>query len=425
MPRAANGHYNSSGASQRKRKRKKQTLEKESKAEVFAVMAEQAGMAFDPERLERGFGCILSRYEWAFRSIRNLIPWEVLKLLRMGSQMRWFHGQIEPRELLEKRRATVREKAETSHQADLLYARQRGLLQWIPESVPDDFECPFTGNAADKRKLLSVGDPTGDGHDSLVIYRTGNHGKWYIAKEVWDGSVDCDGRRLGVDIQAPEYGERSVTRKLGGQTPGIPYRGTPGYSGQPGKPAIRAEQAPRPSPVGDEMIITTKVGFHSESEARNQAMIMVLRKGVLGPEYVNLRRASRLSGGAPEPQIVVGTPPRHNVPVDRHFVTPKEQNRDLGDGQVILPNIPVPLEIAVEQGLVSATMPIHQTAGHTSRTLKPVSLRRKRRRKRKKEADSPDIREMVSASTKLAKKEQEEKQVKLAIVCDLVTLLSE
>ncbi len=421
MPRVANGHYNSSGASQRKRKHKKQTLEEESKAEVFAVMAEQNGMAFDPERPERGFGCILSGYEWAFRSIRNLIPWEVLKLLRMGSQMRWFHGQIEPRELLEKRRATVREKAETSHQADLLYARQRGLLQWIPESVPDDFECPFTGNAADKRKLLSVGDPNGDGHDSLVIYRTGNHGKWYIAKEVWDGSVDCDGRRLGVDIQAPEYGERSVTRKLGGQTPGIPYRGTPGYSGQPGKPAIRAEQAPRPSPVGDEMIIATKVGYHSESEARNQAMLMVLRHGVLGPEYTNLRRASRLSGGAPEPQIIVGTPPRWNVPVDRHFVTPAGPDEE---GQLFL-DIPVPLVVAIQEGMASPTLPIHQTAGNTLRPKQPVSLRRKRRRKRKKEADSPDIREMVSASTKLAKKEQEEKQVKLAIVCDLVTLLSE
>jgi hypothetical protein len=290
--------------------------------------------------------------------------------------------------------------------------------------VPDDFECPFTGNAADKRKLLSVGDPTGDGHESLVIYRTGHHGKWYIALEKWDGSVDCDGQRLGVEIQAPEYGERSVTRQLGGQTPGIPYRGTPGHSGQPGKPAIREEKAPRPSPVGDEMIITTKVGYHSESEARNQAMLMVLRQGVLGAEYTNLRRASRLSGGAPEPQVVVATPPRHNVPVERNFVAPKDRNVDLGDGQFLLPGGPIPLLDAIAVGAVSPTLPVHQTAGHTSRSEGAVSLRRKRRRKRKKEADSPDIREMVTASTKLAREEQEEERIKRVFVLDLVTFLS-
>ena len=361
MPRKSKGQP--SGAERRKSKRERAQMEAEVREEMFHRLAEQNGLEYRPDR---GFRILLDWYEWCLRTARTAIP----KALKMGSAMAWFYEQIEAREQYEERQATRREDAETRHAANLQYARARGLLQWVPQPVPDDFVCPYTGNVADKRKILSIGDPDSEAHDTLVSYRTGHRGRWYIAREIWDGSVDTKGNRLNVQIEQVPFGEVSVIRPLGAPVPGIPNRGIAGFSGQSGRPIPQSETGPRPDPIDSDVVVESREGYYSEKDATREAMLHVL-SGLLGKEYVDLRRRSRMRGGA-----------RHNIRI--------EASAPGADTPV---EVPADLIARIVEGQASPTIPQHLWGGEVVVANAPHV--RKERRARKKPEDSEQIVDLV------------------------------
>lgn len=357
MPRKANGQAN--GSARRKRKRERAREENELREQVFHRMAEQNGLEYQPGR---GFRVLLDWYEWCLRTARTQIP----KMLKMGSAMGWFYEQIEARERFEEKKATRREEAETQHEANLQYARARGLLQWVSQPVPDDFVCPYTGIVADKRKILSIGEPDSDAHDTLVSYRTGHRGRWYIAREVWDGTVDCNGNRLGVEIHPVPFGECTVTRPLGAPVPGLPNRGITGFSGQSGTPPPLSERGPRPDPIDPDVIVKTREGYRSEKVAIKAAMVHVL-SGMMGLEHADLTRRSRLRGGARQGRRIEASAPGAETPV------------------------PVPADLIdhIVNGKASPTIPRHLWGGEVVVANAPHV--RKEGRNRRKPEDSEDI----------------------------------
>lgn len=96
---------------------------------------------------------------------------------------------------LAEKRETKRDLRELSAERDLQHAEERQLLRWIPQPVPRD--------ASDWQVKRSVLAGTG-----FVCYlenlgespETGGveKGRWYIAKEVWDGTYSKSGDRFGV-----------------------------------------------------------------------------------------------------------------------------------------------------------------------------------------------------------------------------------
>jgi hypothetical protein len=303
--------------------------------------------------------------------------------LLMGSAFGWLYEHIQGYEAGEKKRTSKREEAEKLAENNLFEAACKQLHQWIPQPVPDDFVCPYTGNAVDKRKILATGAkhekidgaaPSErksylySGHDTLVVYRTGFRGQWYVAREIWDGAKDSEDNRMGVDIQKVPFGEVTVTRQLGVQSPGLPHRGVKGYSGQPGRPILRdqSDRPPRPGPMDPNEVFQTRTGYRAEADARKQAMLYVLssmvrgeRAAIMGMEHVDLTRAKRLRGGARRKAEVHVSPPASETPGERH----------------------------------TATIPAHLWSGEVVEDNAPRIV--KKRRVRKKLEDSEEIREII------------------------------
>jgi hypothetical protein len=351
-------------------------MERELREARFRAMAEQNGLEYDPRR---GFGVVLDMYEYALRQIRQsrfarFTGFQIPRDLLIGSAMGWLYERILGFEKGEEERKTKRQEAESKHQDLLFEAAIKQLHQWIPQPVPDDFACPYTGDAVDKRKILATGarhkkvgkSTVYDGHNTLVIYRTGHRGQWYVAREIWDGGRDHHGNRSGVQIEKVPFGEVTMLRKLGSDGPGIPYRGTTGYSGQPGRPSIRMESGPRPS-LDEDYIIPVKSGYHSEADARKQAMLWILsphirgdKAEIMGRRHVNLRRASRMRGGARQGvEVMASAPYQTETPMER----------------------------------LSPTLPAHPWGGEIVEAKAP--LVHKERRKVKDPADSEEIRSVI------------------------------
>lgn len=348
MPRKAGGHNNPSH--KRARKRSRQQLSQEMRYVRFNTMAEQNGLEFESHGSNMGFRARRDPYEWAIAHAEAngvIFP----HMLLMGSAMGWLYEAILGYEAGEELRKTSRQDAEDKYEDLLQDAAMRGLHQWIPQPVPDDFVCPYTGVSADKRKILATGvrydridgaTPAEKesyvyaGHESYVVYRAEHRGGWYIAREIWDGSRDSDGNRLGVKIEKLPFGEAKIQRQLGADAPGLPFRGVKGYSGQPGRPASRdqSDRPPRPAPLGDNVVYKTTKGYDVEIEARKQAMIHIfslfvgkdsdgspIPAAVMGMQHVNLRRASRMRGGARRASHVLASPPASDVLGQRHAIT--------------------------------------------------------------------------------------------------------
>jgi hypothetical protein len=268
--------------------------------------------------------------------------------LLMGSAFGWLYEHIAGYEAGEKKRTSKREEAEKLAENNLFEAACKQLHQWIPQPVPDDFVCPYTG--------------------TLVVYRTGFRGQWYVAREIWDGAKDSEDNRMGVDIQKVPFGEVTVTRQLGVQSPGLPHRGVKGYSGQPGRPILRdqSDRPPRPGPMDPNEVFQTRTGYRAEADARKQAMLYVLssmvrgeRAAIMGMEHVDLTRAKRLRGGARRKAEVHVSPPASETAGERH----------------------------------TATIPAHLWSGEVVEDNAPRIV--KKRRVRKKLEDSEEIREII------------------------------
>lgn len=347
MPRKSGGRNNPSHKRARKRTREQLTLAM--REARFHAMAKQNGLFFESHGKVGGFRARLDMYEWAVRHARK-VKAELPRELLMGSAMGWLLEHIEGYEAGENKRETKRQKAEENHADKLFEAAAKRLNQWIPQPVPDDFECPYTGVVADKRKILATGvryeriegaSPSKkdsylySGHETLVVYRTGHRGKWYVAREIWDGTSDSDGNRVGVKIESVSFGDVEVTRSHSGKSPGLPYRGVKGHSGQAGRPILREQSGTAPSPI--EGTFTTRVGYDTEVDARKQAQLNVYSvfvsedvKGkrkltkpaaVMGKEHVDLRRASRMRGGARTLTELRASAPYSNKPGERHTIT--------------------------------------------------------------------------------------------------------
>lgn len=375
MPRKSGGRNNPSHKRARKRTREQLTLAM--REARFHAMAEQNGLVYEPHGERRGFRARLDMYEWAVNHARK-VKAELPRALLMGSAMGWLYEHIAGYEAGEKARETRRETAEQNHADNLFEAALKKLHQWIPQPVPDDFECPYTGVVADKRKILATGakyeqiegaSPSKkdsylySGHDTLVLYRTGHRGKWYVARETWGGLADRNGDRVGVEIEGVSFGDVKVTRGYG-QSPGLPYRGVKGHSGQAGRPIMREQTGTRPGPM--EGSYQTRVGYDTEADARKQAMLFIVSTMVgekagqaMGPEHVDLRRASRMRGGARQPEQMQVSPPASETTGVRH----------------------------------TATIPAHLWSGEVVEDNAPRIV--KKRRVRKKPEDSEKIRDLV------------------------------
>lgn len=377
MPRKAAGRNNPSH--KRARKRAREQMDREIRNARFHMMAEQNGLIYDSRR---GFGVCLDLYEYVLRAIRRGkvdIPRDLL----IGSAMGWLYEQILGFQKGEEKRATAREDAETKHEDLLFEAAQKQLHQWVPQPVPDDFVCPYTGDTVDKRKILATGaryktvngKTVYDGHESIVVYRTGHRGDWYTARETWDGGRDGQGNRVGVQVEKIPCGEVTVTRKLGREAPGLPWRGVRGYSGQPGRPAVREHLGPSPFADDDivDSIIEQKSGYKTEADARKQAMLWILsplirgeKAEIMGREHVHLRRAARMRGGVRRGVELRASAPAADTPMER--LTP--------------------------------TIPPHQWGGEIVEDKAPHI--RKERRKVKQAADSDEIRTVISENRRKA-----------------------
>jgi len=381
MPRKSSGHNNPSH--KRERKRVAERMDSAMREARFNTMAAQNMGEFDPVRC--GFRQRLDIYEWALRHALRLGV-EIPRLLRMGSAMGWLNEHISGYEAGEKQRVTAREEAETKHEDKLFEAFTKRLHQWIPQPVPDDFECPYTGLPADKRKILATGtryerrdgatpSERGShlygGHDTIVLYKTGHRGKWHTAREIWSGARDSQGNRVEVTIEQTPFGEVNVTRQLGAQAPGLPYRGPKGYSGQVGRPILREEAGPRPDVIDPRRVVQTRVGFDTEADARKQAMLYIisafagrsedgpLPAAVMGREHIDLRRAKRMRGGARTREEMQVSPPASETSGERH----------------------------------TATIPAHLWSGEIVQDDAPRIV--KKRRVRKKSEDSDEVRNLI------------------------------
>lgn len=327
MPRRSGGRNNPSH--RRARKRVREDLTKALRDHHFRMMAEQNGLVYDQSC---GFRARLDVYEWALRHARRA-GIEIPHDLQMGSAMGWLLEHIQGWEAGESARITARQEAEASHEDLIFEAAIKQLLRWIPQPVPDDFVCPYTGaDTVDKRKILASGTRhqriEGEtpsertsyvyaGHDTLVVYRAGHRGKWYIAREIWDGTVDSDGNRLGVVLSALDFGEVTVVRRFAAPTPGLPWPGVAGHSGQTGRPILREQSAPR-FDHPDIETVAVKTGYDCEADARKQAMMQVCTAAaVMGKKHVNLRRASRMRGGAREKAHLRVSAPASETPGER------------------------------------------------------------------------------------------------------------
>lgn len=378
MPRKAGGRNNPSHKRARKREREQMGLAMRELR--FNTLAAQSGLVYEPHGPYAGLRARLDVYEWALRHAKRL-GLEIPQALRMGSAMGWLHEHILGYEAGESVRVTKREEAEKRHENDLFEAAQKQLHQWIPQPVPDDFVCPYTGVAADKRKILATGvkylrmdgaNPSEQGsyvyagHETFVVYHTGHRGKWYIAREIWDGALDSEGNRVGVIIEQVSFGEVTVHRQLGAPVPGLPFAGVKGHSGQSGRPILREQSDPRPDPLDPRRVIETKVGYDHELDARTQAVLYIIsasirgeKAQVMGLEHVDLRRSSRLRGGAPRPSHMLVSAPASETPGERH----------------------------------TATIPAHLWSGEIVEDRPPRRV--KSRRKRKKPEDSEAIRNLI------------------------------
>jgi len=327
MPRKSGGRNNPSH--KRARKRVRERLTQALRDHRFKLMATQNGLVYDPVR---GFRARLDPYEWALRHARRMgveMPYD----LKMGSAMGWLMEHIEGWEAGEAARVTAREEAEAAHEDLIFEAAVKQLHQWVPQPVPGDFKCPYTGNDnVDKRKILASGtrhqrvegkSPSERasyvyaGHDTLVVYRTGHRGRWYVAREIWDGEIDSEGNRVNVVLESLDFGEVHVTRQMGAPAPGLPWRGVPGYSGQSGRPILREHLGPRPD-TPDIEVVEVKTGYECEADARKQAMLQILTAAAaMGKQHVDLRRASKMRGGARQKTHMRVSAPASETPSER------------------------------------------------------------------------------------------------------------
>lgn len=348
MPRKAGGRNNPSHKRDRKRSRKE--LDHAMREVRFHTLAEQNGLVYESKGLFAGFRARLDTYEWAVAHAREngvTLPHALL----MGSAFGWLYEAILGYEAGEKARKTKRQDAEDRHEDLLQDAAQKSLHQWIPQPVPDDFVCPYTDLAVDKRKILATGvryeridgaTPAEKesyvyaGHETYVVYRAGHRVGWYAVREIWGGELDSDGNRLNVIVERLPFGEAKITRRLGADAPGLPYRGPKGHSGQPGRPVLRdqSDRPPMPGLMDPRLVFETTKGYEKEVWACKAVMLHILSlfvgkdkdgnpkpAAVMGEQHVNLRRASRMRGGARRASHVLVSPPASEKPGARPTAT--------------------------------------------------------------------------------------------------------
>jgi hypothetical protein len=335
MPRKAGGKNNPSHKKARKRIREQ--LSREVRTVQFHTMAARNNLVFEPSGPYAGFRAYYDPYEWTIARGENK-QFSFPQMLLMGSAMSWLYEAILGYEAGEEKRKTKRHDAEDRHEDLLQDAAQKGLHQWIPQPVPDDFECPYTGVAADKRKILATGvrykriegatpaekeSYVYDGHATFVVYKAEHRGGWYAVREIWKGHRDSEGNRVGVKIEELSFGQAKGTRPLGVPAPGLPYRGVKGYSGQPGKPILpdHSDRKPRPGLLDPSVVFETARGYEKEVDARKAVMLHMLSAvvrdkngklvpaAVMGNQNTNARRASRMRGGARQATALTAHPP--------------------------------------------------------------------------------------------------------------------
>lgn len=336
MPRRAGGKNNPSHKKERKRIREQ--LSRTIRSAQFHTMAVQNGLVFESSGPFAGFRAYYDPYEWTIARGENK-QFSFPHMLLMGSAMGWLYDAILGYEAGEDVRKTKRHEAEDRYEDLLQDAAQKGLHQWIPQPVPDDFECPYTGVAADKRKILATGvrykriegaTPAEkesylyDGHETFVVYRAQHRGGWYAVREVWKGHRDSEGNRIGVKIEELPFGQARVIRQLSVPAPGLPYRGVKGYSGQAGRPILpdHSDRKPRPGLYDPSVVFETARGYEQEVFARKAVMLHILsvfvrdKKGklveaaVMGLQNTDAKRASRMRGGARQATALSAHPPK-------------------------------------------------------------------------------------------------------------------
>lgn len=423
MPRSAGGRNNPSHKKERKRTREQldqETHEANADARHRAVVASSSpssGLVYEPSGPYAGFRAYYDPYEWTIahgESRRFKFP----HMLLMGSAFGWLYEAILGYEAGEKTRKSKREEAEGKHEANLQEAAQKGLHQWIPQPVPDDFECPYTGVAADKRKILATGvryrriegatpaekeSYVYDGHETFVVYRALHRGGWYAVREIWKGHRDSEGNRIGVKIEELSFGQAKVERPLGVQAPGLPYRGVKGHSGQAGRPILpdHSDRAPRPGLLDPGILYETRAGYQQEVDARKAVMFNILslfvrdkdgklvKAAAMGEQNVNMRRASKMRGGAREATHVL----LHATQSDKPGVRS------------------------------TYTIPPHLWSGEVVEDKAPLAI--KKRRVRRKAGDSEEEREAMAELHESVVTLADPVGVKLAFIHKMVGFLSE